>query len=62
MSIFSPVREMLIADKIQNRKDFELYHKDTHPRAKELTEYFNEWMKILDISEEKYQNILEQIK
>lgn len=62
MSIFSPVKQMLIADKIQNRKDFEIYHKDTHPRAKELTEYFNEWMKILDISEEEYQNILEQIK
>lgn len=62
MSIFGHVKQMLIADKIQNRKDFEIYHKNTHPRTKELTEYFNQWMKILDISEEKYQSILEKVK
>lgn len=49
------VRAMLIADKVQNRKDFEKYHKGTHPRSAELEAYFNAWLKALDISEEEYQ-------
>lgn len=44
LSPLKDVNDMLIADKIQNYKDFELYHKDTHPRAKELDEYFNNWL------------------
>ena len=36
--------QMLYADKIQNRKDFELYHKKTHPKTKELAKYFNLWI------------------
>ncbi len=55
------VWEMLKMDKIQNRKDFELHHKATHPRSKELTRYFNAWMIILDISEEKYQEIVKTL-
>lgn len=43
------VNVMLCADKIQNYKDFLLYHKNTHPRAKELDEYFNNWFKALKI-------------
>jgi len=43
------VNIMLCADKIQNYKDFLLYHKNTHPRAKELDEYFNNWFKALKI-------------
>lgn len=41
------IKEMLLADKLQNYKDFLLYHKDTHERSKELTEYFNNWLHIL---------------
>lgn len=54
----SPIRgvnDMLRADKVQNRKDFELYHADSHPRARELAEYFRQWLKVLSISEECYQ-------
>ena len=43
------VREMLIADKVQNYKDFLKYHKATHERSKELDEYFNHWFKLLNI-------------
>lgn len=46
-SPISDVWEMLLADKIQNRDDFHRYHHATHPRSKELTEYFENWMNIL---------------
>ena len=48
------VREMLIADKVQNYKDFLLYHKDSHPRAAELDEYFNNWFDLLGVDYNKY--------
>lgn len=62
LSPLAGVNQMLIADKIQNRKDFELYHKDTHPHSHELSIYFSNWLKRLDISEEiylSYKNILQ---
>jgi hypothetical protein len=52
--VLSPLKEvndMLIADKIQNYKDFLLYHKDTHLRSKELDQYFNNWLDKLDCRE-----------
>lgn len=48
----SPIKEvniMLIADKIQNYKDFILYHRGTHPRSDELIEYFENWLTKLGI-------------
>lgn len=48
------VYEMLIADKVQNFKDFELHHFGKHPRSQELMVYFKNWMKILGISDTKY--------
>lgn len=53
----SPLREvfdMLTADKVQNYKDFLKYHKHTHVRSVELTEYFNNWLARLDISEQDF--------
>jgi len=41
------IKQMLYADKIQNEKDFALYHEKTHKRSKELREYFNNWLNIL---------------
>ncbi|MDF1661601.1 MAG: hypothetical protein P1V97_07500 [Planctomycetota bacterium] len=53
LSVLPEVQEMLVADKVQNRKDFERYHQD-HPRHKELTEYFQNWLRRLEISESDY--------
>ncbi|MBI4853912.1 MAG: hypothetical protein HY819_19115 [Acidobacteria bacterium] len=58
LSPLEDVQQMLIADKVQNRKDFEIYHKSTHPRAKELEIYFDNWLEILGISQEKYQSLV----
>lgn len=51
LSPLNEVNDMLIADKIQNYKDFLLYHKDTHPRSKELDKYFNNWLDKLECRE-----------
>lgn len=54
MSPLNSVRNMLIADKIQNSNDFDKYHKFIHDRSDELTLYFKTWMKKLGISEDTY--------
>jgi len=38
------VNQMLWADKLQNYKDFKLYHQNKHERSTELNEYFNNWI------------------
>jgi len=43
------VRQMLIADKVQNYKDFLLYHKGTHPRSEQLDQYFKNWLARLEV-------------
>lgn len=43
------VKSMLQADKIQNYKDFLKYHQGNHPRSKELTEYFMDWLSYLHL-------------
>jgi hypothetical protein len=61
LSPLAEVNQMLAADKIQNRKDFEIYHKKSHPRAIELDKYFKNWFLRLNISEEKYQNYCQNL-
>jgi hypothetical protein len=50
--MLSPLREvnqMLIADKVQNYKDFILHHRATHPRADWLDRYFRAWLEALAV-------------
>ena len=54
LSPLKDVNDMLIADKIQNRKDFELYHLGTHTRSEQLDQYFKNWLDKLEISEDFY--------
>lgn len=51
------VRDMLIADKWQNEKDFNLYHKDTHARSSQLSKYFSTWKTYLDETGERFAKI-----
>jgi hypothetical protein len=62
LSPLAEVNHLLIADKVQNRKDFELYHQYTHPRSKELTQYFNNWLRRLGVSETDYSQYVTLLK
>jgi len=55
------VNNMLIADKVQNRKDFKRYHYETHPETAALQEYFDTWLLALGISETRYQELVHVI-
>lgn len=53
------VQQMLIADKVQNRKDFERFHQHSHERAEALRRYFRLWLERLGVSEERYRELCE---
>ena len=55
------VRMMLIADKVQNFKDFLLHHYDSHPRSLELNSYFYFWFEALGIKDQ-VQDLIELIE
>ena len=54
LSPLADVNTMLIADKVQNRKDFIAHHRETHPRAAELDRYFALWLERLGVTEARY--------
>lgn len=56
------VRDMLIADKVQNRADFLIYHRATHPHAVELDYYFQRWLEVLGIDAARYQELVKRMK
>lgn len=49
------VKNMLIADKVQNYKDFRLYHK-AH-KNQDLADYFKYWLESMSITEETFEQI-----
>jgi len=52
LSPIPEVNAMLVADKIQNYKDFILHHRATHPRSDALDRYFRRWLERLGVSKE----------
>ncbi len=58
LSCLPEVNAMLVADKVQNRKDFELYHWGSHPNSQVLENYFANWLRRLNITEARYQELL----
>lgn len=61
LSPLPDVNEMLIADKVQNRKDFEKYHLGTHSNSDRLVIYFHEWLEILQVDETTYQEYVKEL-
>lgn len=47
--VLAEVKHMLIADKVQNYKDFLAHHSETHERRHELEAYFTFWLRHLGV-------------
>ena len=52
------VRAMLVADKVQNRADFERHHLGVHLRSDALVRYFRLWLDFLDVDEARYADLV----
>jgi hypothetical protein len=61
LSPLKDVNDMLIADKVQNYKDFNLFHRTTHDRSFELINYFSTWLRVLGISEIQYLELINNL-
>lgn len=61
LSPLKEVNDMLIADKVQNYKDFVTYHQKTHARSSELDDYFNIWLEALGVSDKQYGELIKLI-
>lgn len=62
LSEISHVNDMLIADKVQNRKDFLAHHFGTHANSNILDAYFRLWMERLGIDDAAYQQLTGLLK
>lgn len=58
----SPItRLMLVADKVQNYKDFVAHHSLSHARSQELFLYFKTWLFALGIKEQEYSILVKAV-
>lgn len=57
LSPIPEINEMLVADKVQNYKDFLVHHADSHPRADWLDKYFKQWLTRLGISMSEFNRL-----
>lgn len=55
------VRQMLIADKVQNYNDL-IYHNTNHPNFIHLRRYFYSWLAILGITQDMYDELARGLK
>ncbi|MEJ8852455.1 hypothetical protein [Variovorax rhizosphaerae] len=51
------VNHMLIADKVQHRKDFIRHHRGKHPSSDALDMYFDRWLEALDVGRTEYEEL-----
>lgn len=58
LSPLTDVNDMLIADKVQNRYEFEKNHLHTHSNRDILGIYFQQWFDVLGITERRYQELI----
>jgi len=61
-SILPEVQLLLIADKVQNRFDFERHHAKSHPRSGELARYFQRWLAFLGVDDERYAQLAANLR
>ena len=61
-SDLAEVNAMLVADKVQNRKDFDVHHRDSHANSAVLQRYFANWLRRLDISETRYGELVARLE
>jgi hypothetical protein len=62
LSVLPGVNHMLVADKVQNRKDFLAHHFGKHEKSDILDAYFRLWLERLSISPTSYTRITELLK
>lgn len=55
--VLHEVRLMLVADKVQNHKDFARHHRGTHDHSAELEHYFQHWLRVLGIDAVAYERL-----
>jgi hypothetical protein len=57
LSPLKDVNDMLIADKVQNYKDFLDHHQWSHPQAQRLKIYFERWLDVLGITRDEFERL-----